>query len=429
MSGEQAKALKCKQNITLSGGDITLQTTGNSVLVASGLGFDPAYTSAIKSDQDITIDGATVHINCSGKANKAISADGNFNMQAGEVNITNSGTGAKYTNTQGIADAYIATCITADVSINIEGGTIVTSSSGSGGKNISCDGTLQIGTDSSSPSIDLTTTGTRILISGQGNNANYAEAKTVKCDGSITINNGDILIHSADDGIKSETSISINLAEIEIVNSTEGVEAPYITINSGNVKVKSSDDCLNSTFGNGGENDDGSMLMINNGYVVLNTTGGDGLDSNGDMEYNNGTIIVHGPPSAPEVGMDYNGTCNMNGGFLVVSGTNSNMTQAPSTSSTQHCLKAVSGSQLSSTTLFHLQDASGNNLLTFQPMRNYYSIVFSSEQLTAGGSYSIYTGGSSTGTNNNGLYEGGVYSGGTLKKTFTVNSMITNVTF
>jgi trimeric autotransporter adhesin len=216
---------------------------------------------------------------------------------------------------------------------------------------------------------------------------------------------------------------------VTIPNSIEGIESPFITINSGNVSVVSSDDCYNATFGNGGENNDGSLLTISGGYVVANTSGGDGLDSNGNMLINGGTVIVHGPQSAPEVGMDYNGTCNVNGGFLVISGTNSNMTQAPSSTSTQHSIKASSNQSLAASTLFHIQDASAVNILTFQPLRSYYSIVFSSSDLQSGASYSIYTGGTSTGTNTNGLYTGGTYSGGTFKKTFTINSMITNVTF
>ncbi|OPZ97481.1 MAG: hypothetical protein BWY70_01490 [Bacteroidetes bacterium ADurb.Bin408] len=76
-----------------------------------------------------------------------------------------------------------------------------------------------------------------------------------------------------------------------------------------------------------------------------------------------------------------------------------------------------------------MQDASGNSLVTFKPARSYYSIVFSSPALTSGAQYKIYTGGTCTGTLTNGLYTGGTYSGGTLKKTFTITSKVTNVTF
>ncbi len=168
-----------------------------------------------------------------------------------------------------MADAYVATCLSADGNINISGGSVTTTSSGSGGKGISVDGTLTIGTAATSPTIHTTTTGTRIHISGSGNNAVYAEAKAVKSDGAVLINNGAITIGSADDGIKSETSITINTATVTITNSGEGLEAPYITINSGTVDTHSTDDCFNATFGNGGEQDDGSLLTINGGQCCI----------------------------------------------------------------------------------------------------------------------------------------------------------------
>jgi hypothetical protein len=193
--------------------------------------------------------------------------------------------------------------------------------------------------------------------------------------------------------------------------------------------VKSSDDAINSTFGSDGEEDDGSLLTINGGWVVTNGTGGDGLDCNGDVLFTGGTTIVHGPQSSPEVGMDYNGTCDMNGGFLVISGTNSFMTQAPSNSSDQYSLKITFSPSLSNSTLFHIQDASASDILTFQPMRSYYSIIFSSNDLQTGETYSIYTGGTSTGTNTDGLYSGGTYSGGTFRKSFSITGTVTNVSF
>lgn len=429
VSGNQSKALKSGQTMILSGGTITIHNSGDAVLVASGSGFDPSYCTAVKGNANISISGADITIVSSGKASKSISSDSDIEISDGTIHITNTGAGAKYTNTSGVSDAYVATCITTDGNLIISGGSVTTSSSGAAGKGISVDGTLTVGNETSSPVLNITTTGAKVYISGSGQNSEYAEVKAIKCDGAVTIYNGTFTIASADDGIKSGASITFNNATVNITGCIEGIEAPYITVNSGNINVKGSDDCFNATFGNGGETNDGSMLTINGGNIVVNTTGGDGLDSNGNMIINGGTTIVHGPPSSPEVALDFNGYCNVNGGFLIASGTNSNMTQAPSSTSTQHCLLAKSNSVLSSTTLFHLQDAAANNIVTFQPVSNYYSVILSSADLMNGGSYSIYTGGTCTGTNNNGLYTGGTYSDGTLRKTFIINSMITTVTF
>jgi len=278
--------------------------------------------------------------------------------------------------------------------------------------------------------VNITTTGAKVTISGSGMNKEYAEAKAVTCDGAVVINNGTITISSADDGIKSASSVTVNGGTLNIEKSTEGIESPLITVNNGNISIAASDDGFNATKGNGGESNDGSYLYLKGGNVVVNVTNGDGLDSNGNIVMSGGTVVVYGPASSPEVGLDYNGTFNISGGLLVVTGPNSgNMIEGTSTSSAQYAVKASSSQQVSSSTLFHVQDASGNDIVTFKSVRNYYYVVFSSPSLINGAAYSIYTGGSCDGTNNNGLYTGGTYSGGTFKKSFTISSKVTSVQF
>jgi hypothetical protein len=105
------------------------------------------------------------------------------------------------------------------------------------------------------------------------------------------------------------------------------------------------------------------------------------------------------------------------------------MIEATSNASAQYTLKATSSSTLSASTMLHIQDANGGDVLTFQPVRSIYYIVFSSSVLINGSTYSLYTGGTSTGTNTNGLYSGGTYTGGILKKNFTISGKLTNISF
>lgn len=429
MTGNQSKAIKSDQAMTLSGGTIVIHTSGDAVLEAAGQGFDPSYCTAIKSDDVINLSGASITITSTGKAGKGISSDAGIVMTGGIVSVTTTGNGAVYTNSLGQADAYVATCLTANGNINLLDGNLTTSSTGIAGKGLSADHTISIGSEATNPVIQVTTTGARLLVSGSGSNANYAEAKALKADVDFIMTGGSITISSSDDGIKAENAITIQNGIVNITNSKEGIEAPFITFNGGNTHVKSTDDCLNATFGGGGEQNDGSLISFNAGYVMTNSTGGDGIDSNGNMLMTGGTVVVHGPPSNPEVGLDVNGSINVNAGLLVISGPNSNMTEAPSATSAQYSLKITTSQALSATTLFHIQNAAGEDVLTFQPMRSYASIVFSSAALQNGLSYSIYTGGSCTGTPVDGLYSGGTYSGGTLRKTFTVTGKVTNVTF
>jgi len=103
------------------------------------------------------------------------------------------------------------------------------------------------------------------------------------------------------------------------------------------------------------------------------------------------------------------------------------MIEAPATSSTQFSVGIFFRSGLSSSSLINITDSQGKNLVTFKPVRNIYYIIVSCPEFANGSSYSVYTGGSSTGTNTGGIYPGGVYSGGTLRKTFTISGKITGI--
>ena len=78
----------------------------------------------------------------------------------------------------------------------------------------------------------------------------------------------------------------------------------------------------NTSSGNqrmGMMSDSTGTLTINDGYIYVNADG-DGLDSNGAMAINGGTVIVEGPTSDGNTAVDYDGTFNINGGVLLASG-------------------------------------------------------------------------------------------------------------
>lgn len=432
LGGDVSKGLKSDQEMTLSGGVIVINTSGNVALEASGSGYDPSYCTAIACDSDITIDGSNIYITTDGEAGRGISGDASIYILGGIVDISSSGDGDTYTNEEGDTDAYHGTNIKADADLMITGGNIILYHSGDGGKGMATDQQLIIGSETTLPQLDITTTGNSITIDpggpGPNNNGVYDEAKTVTTDGGITIESGIIHIDSADDGIKSKESITINGGEIYIDQSEESIESPNIVVNEGQIYYHADDDGFNATYGNGGEQNDGSLLQINGGYIY-GTASGDAVDSNGDIEINGGVMVIHGPQNSPEVGMDVNGSCWTNEGFMVISGSNSNMTEGPSSSSDQYSVLFRTNQSQQSGTIFHIEDENGNNLLTFAPEKSYYSIIFSSEELSSGTTYKVYTGGTSTGTELNGLYTGGTYSGGTLETTFTQSSIAQTVWF
>jgi len=424
VAGDQSKGLNAVE-VHLLGGETTIHATGGVVLEPLGSGYDPSYCTAVKADELVQVDGGQLTITATGQAGRGVSCDGGIEILAGSVTVTSSGGGGVYTNESGVQDAFHGPCLNADADIAILGGAVTLHHVGSGGKGVAGDASLTIGGELSSPTLQVTTTGSPISIGG----GEYAEAKAISIDSLIVIANGELTIDSADDAIKSKTRIDVDGGLIEIVDSLEGLEAPEIHLNGGEIHLTSTDDGINATHGVDGEFNDGSVLQFNGSYVHLNAPAGDGVDSNGNCHVNGGTLIIHGPPNQPEVGLDVNGTFRVDGGALVVAQINGMMVETPSSSSTQRCVLARRTQNLTGGTLFHVEDAAGNSLLTFTPARTYSCVLFSLPAIASGTTYRIYTGGSCTGTPTDGLYDGGVYSGGTLRATFTSSSMVQTVNF
>jgi hypothetical protein len=105
------------------------------------------------------------------------------------------------------------------------------------------------------------------------------------------------------------------------------------------------------------------------------------------------------------------------------------MAMAPGTSSSQNSVLVYLSSAQSAGTLFHIQNSAGQDILTFAPAKQYQSVVLSSPRLVTGETYTVFLGGSSTGTATDGLYQGGTYSSGTQSGNFTISSVVTQLGF
>ena len=78
-------------------------------------------------------------------------------------------------------------------------------------------------------------------------------------------------------------------------------------------------------------------------------------------------------------------------------------------------------------TVVDRQDSAGKDILTFAPSKDYQSLAFSSPDLVQGETYTIFTGGSSTGALNGSLYTGGAYTPGAEYSSFTVTTTVTTL--
>lgn len=254
----------------------------------------------------------------------------------------------------------------------------------------------------------------------------------IHSNGNLSITGGDIDITSGDDGLHADATITIDGGDIKISKSYEGIESAIITINDGNIYVVSNDDGINVAGGNDNSSINGrsgqnaftspssNQLQINGGYIYTDAMG-DGLDANGSIEMTNGTVIVNGPTNSGNGALDYDGTFNISGGLLIASGS-SGMVQGPSEGTGQYSVIMNFSSVQEAGTLLSLVDQDGNEVVTFAPNKQFQSVVISSPDIKKDMTYTLYTGGTSTGTAINGLYLDGVYS----KETEVVSITITN---
>lgn len=272
-----------------------------------------------------------------------------------------------------------------------------------------------------------------VIDSGDFELDNYDDA--LHSNNNLCVNAGSFRIATKDDGIHADSTISINGGTIDISTSYEGIESQIIVINAGEIHVKSSDDGLNVAGGNdssAGGHFPGSAssstdyyLVINGGYIYVNAAG-DGLDANGSIEMNGGVVLVDGPTAQNNGALDYDRSFRITGGLLAAAGS-ANMAQAPGTTSTQNSVLVRFSSNQSANSLVNISAAGGTELITFRPAKNFQSLVFSSPELETGSQYTVYYGGSHSGTEKDGLYSEGSYSAGTTFADFTVSSAVTRV--
>lgn len=135
-------------------------------------------------------------------------------------------------------------------------------------------------------------------------------------------------------------------------------------------------------------------LEINGGDIHVYADG-DGLDSNGNLTINGGTIFIEGPSNDGNSAIDYGDGCEffMNGGQIVALGY-SGMAEPVSDSSTQASMLAALDTAESGGTV-SLTDESGNEIVSVSTEKSFNCVFISAPSLEKGSTYTL-TAGSST---------------------------------
>ena len=145
------------------------------------------------------------------------------------------------------------------------------------------------------------------------NDGLHAENDEDDTTGYIFIGGGKLSINAADDAIHATTLIRIDGGELTVTGS-EGLEGTVILINDGTVQISASDDGINAAQKSTAYR---PRFEMNGGSVTIEMGSGDtdGVDSNGDIIINGGTLSITGQSA-----FDYDGNAEYNGGTILVNG-------------------------------------------------------------------------------------------------------------
>ncbi|MBP5744404.1 MAG: carbohydrate-binding domain-containing protein [Oscillospiraceae bacterium] len=152
---------------------------------------------------------------------------------------------------------------------------------------------------------DLVVTAKNLTVSAVSTGLNGKE--------SVAITGASVAITAGSNGIRSDEIITISGDRVEI-KASEGIEATYVLISGGDIRVSASDDGINAALKSAVYT---PTVEITGGSisVTMGTGDTDGIDSNGDIIISGGNISVNAASA-----FDYDGSASFTGGTVYVNG-------------------------------------------------------------------------------------------------------------
>ena len=205
----------------------------------------------------------------------------------------------------------------------------------------------------------------------------------LNCNEDMLVVSGTYRINAGDDGLHSDLNLTVAGGTIQIDGCCEGLEGAVITVEEGDIRLISSDDGINAASDETNE----YYVRIHGGNIYM-IVGGDGLDSNRNVEMTGGSVEIYGPTNSGNGSIDYERNFLMSGGTIIAAG-DSGMAQCTSDTSTQPGLMVYLTGGKDAGTTCEIADSEGNVLITAVPAKTYKCIYVSSPLLIQGETYQI----------------------------------------
>lgn len=157
---------------------------------------------------------------------------------------------------------------------------------------------------------------------------NAAVNDAVNAEQLLAVESGTLYIDAADDALHSDLALTIGAEgtagpSITINSCYEGIEGAEVSIRSGEIVLHAEDDCLNAA--NSDLPDHDFFIDISGGTLTMDTTDGDGLDSNGTITISGGTVVVWTASTADNQPLDADGLITITGGTVLAAGGSAGM--------------------------------------------------------------------------------------------------------
>lgn len=247
------------------------------------------------------------------------------------------------------------------------------------------------------PDVDTAAAGANVILADGSENTvrgSYV-ARIYKPDSVVLSGDGKTVeeakkLHKYDGAFYSKMSMNIYGGEksdgiLNIFAENEGLDSElHLTVNGGDIRIESGNDGINT-------NEDGvSVTTVNGGslqILVKGTTGeGDGIDSNGWLVINGGSVTAQACGFSADAGIDSDMGIYLNGGTLMATG---NMLDRIAGGNANFAVFQFSGTQNGG--VYTLKNTKGEEVLCCRPVNNFSCLVVSSGDLLPG-TYTLWQG-------------------------------------
>ena len=243
--------------------------------------------------------------------------------------------------------------------------------------------------ESATKDVDTKNAGANVIIAdGTENNINGSYvAKIYKSyelneDGTEVVDSKKL--HKYDAAFYSKKTMNINGGDIgngilNIKAENEGLDSElHLTINGGNINITSGNDGINTN------EDNVSVTTINGGTVNILCDGktgeGDGIDSNGWLVINGGTVISQACATSGDAGIDSDLGIYINGGKVVASG---NMLDRIAGGDQTYAVFSFANRQVGDST-YTLKNADNKVSGEYAPTNDFTYLLVAGDELVAG---------------------------------------------